>query len=552
MSNPTFATAAVDDAPPDPTKHVKFTQGMVLGKKEFEQEFAYLSNRDQWLARDAIGYGTVSGLHVSLGPDNNTLWVSPGVAINPRGQLIRVTPSQCAKLDAWLALDTTQKQMDELGLTGTTDLTAYVVLCYRDCPVDDVPVPGEPCRCDSDTMAPSRIIDDFRLELTLEPPRQLEEDRVREFVAWLRRIPIVDDDGSPPCDMEAFLEAARAAFTYIGSPPDTLPIDESPPASLCIPRHDCCEWMRAAMRLWVTELRPYWQAQCAPQKVCGCGGPCGCHGSGVQPENMGCDCILLAEVGISRGLNLTAVLDERKRPFLVHLRMLEEMVLCGPCCCGGDSDFGAGFGMMGPQGKPGPAGATGPQGPQGSPGPQGPPGAQGPQGFAGVAGPAGAAGPAGPPGLQGIAGPAGPAGSPGATGPQGPQGPAGETAKNAVEHPEVGRYLIVAAGSFRLPAGNAINLAPVAPTYNKLIGKRQAGNVFILRFGGGSGNAMEQYVPPDKSFTYIVKGTTTGPTPGFFHLIDLAKDGIIVEVESFGEKPVDGFMMEISLFGKFE
>lgn len=342
MSNPTFTTAAAGSPAPDPSKHVNYTQGMVLGVDDFQQEFAYLSNRDQWLARDAIGYGTVCGLHVSIdSTDNSRLSVSPGVAINPRGQLIRVTPEQCAKLDAWLALPDTVGKLQNLGIGGSGEFSAYVVLCYRDCPADELPVPGEPCRCDSTTMAPSRIIDDFRLELTLDRPLQLEEDVVRSLVEWLRRIPVVEDFDSPPADLDAFLQAIKDAFSEVGSPPEapTIFFEESPPDGLSIPRSQFCEWMRAAMRLWVTELRHIWQARCAPRHSCACGGPCGCHGTGAEPENMDCECLLLAEVAITRtgGAITGAIVDESRRPFLVHLRMLQELLLCGPCCGEGDS-----------------------------------------------------------------------------------------------------------------------------------------------------------------------------------------------------------------------
>jgi hypothetical protein len=64
--------------------------------------------------------------------------------------------------------------------------------------------------------------------------------------------------------------------------------------------------------------------------------------------------------------------------------------------------------IVGPQGKPGPAGRPGVAGKDGRPGPAGAAGAQGP------AGPAGAQGPAGPAGA-GSAGPAGPAGPAGAS-----------------------------------------------------------------------------------------------------------------------------------------
>src|SRR5437773_5128388 len=97
--------------------------------------------------------------------------------------------------------------------------------------------------------------------------------------------------------------------------------------------------MRAAMRLWVTELRPIWRAQCGPPAP-GSSDPCGCHGTGIEPDDMACDCVMLAAVTITRasGGITGAVIDEEHRPFLVHLRMLQELLLCGPCWGGGCGD----------------------------------------------------------------------------------------------------------------------------------------------------------------------------------------------------------------------
>ena len=78
----------------DLSKHVNFVPGMVLGVDDFTQEFAYLSGRDQWLARDLIGYGTVRGLNVTVDVDASKgprVVVEPGVAVSPRGQMICVS-----------------------------------------------------------------------------------------------------------------------------------------------------------------------------------------------------------------------------------------------------------------------------------------------------------------------------------------------------------------------------------------------------------------------------------------------------------------------------
>ena len=64
---------------PDPTKHVNYNLGMVLGVDDFTQEFAYLSGRDQWMARDLIGYGTVRGLKIAVDSDAK----GPRVVVEP-------------------------------------------------------------------------------------------------------------------------------------------------------------------------------------------------------------------------------------------------------------------------------------------------------------------------------------------------------------------------------------------------------------------------------------------------------------------------------------
>src|SRR5438105_1306286 len=139
-----FATVPPATAPLDPSKHVNYTLGMVLGVDDFTQEFAYLLGRDQRLARDLLGYGTVSGLRVRVdGATNNPrVVVEAGVAVSPGGRFIRVTPAQCALLRDWVreneaqVRDSLQAASPVSPLDGTLPL--YVVLCYRDCPVDMV------------------------------------------------------------------------------------------------------------------------------------------------------------------------------------------------------------------------------------------------------------------------------------------------------------------------------------------------------------------------------------------------------------------------------
>jgi hypothetical protein len=400
-----FATVPPPTVPLDPTKHVNYTLGMVLGVDDFTQEFSYLAERDRRLAREAIGYGTLWGLEVVPEEDaqrGRRLSVSPGLAIDRCGQPICVGSAQCLYLNEWLTANVAE--IDRRGHpAGDFPLDAYVVLQYRDCPTDSVPIPGEPCRSEDNLSAASRLKDWFHLELRLDPPPQLEEDAVRDVVAWLRQVPVVEGGGS---DLSVLLDAIRtAAHGSLDSPPDldsppAGPLDllaGSPPVGLAIGAADVYEYMSAAIRLWVTELRPLLRRR-TPGADCGCS---------AGPSDEGDAAILLSAVELplvevspghievrgSADAGAEVTVDEDRRPWLAHLRMLQELILHERPPGAGGTDNAAG-----PQGPPGADGGPGPQGPAGPQGPKGDKGDPGPQGLQGPTGPTGAQGPQGPAG----------------------------------------------------------------------------------------------------------------------------------------------------------
>ena len=328
FSSHTNSTTVAD---PNPTKHVNYNVGMVLGVDDFTQEFAYLSGRDQWMARDLIGYGTVRGLNVRMEVDaikGPRVVVEPGVAVSPRGQLICVPSAQCAYLKNWVA-DHSEQLVTQFGSPPELSLPLYVVLCYRHCPTDNVPIAGEPCRSEDKLMAPSRLSDDFSLELRLEKPNQREENAVRDFVAWLKQIPVNDQPSTP---LDEFLQTIReAAGQWFASPLSSPPGDfmfGSPPASLIINAADAVEYFRAAFRVWVTDLRPKWIARWH-----------GCAAVHIEGDKAGDeDCVLLAQLDVpllplSPGTfdvpNEDIPVHQEERPYLVHLRLLQEWVLAG-------------------------------------------------------------------------------------------------------------------------------------------------------------------------------------------------------------------------------
>jgi hypothetical protein len=241
-----------------------------------------------------------------------------------------VPTAQCAYLNDWLKLEKTKREMRGL----ISPLTVYVVLCYRDCATDNVPIPGEPCRSEDDLMKPARLADDFELRLSLDPPSQHEEEAIREFVEWMRQVEISDAVFKSP-QLEDFLKDIRTALQPLTSPPVSAPpafpeFDLAPPPlELQIRPEDACEYLGAAFRLWVTELRP---KRFGPWRDCGA--------TATETARAAADdCVMLAAISFPFETSLSGetevtdvnqiVINERHRPFLAHLRLLQEWMLCG-------------------------------------------------------------------------------------------------------------------------------------------------------------------------------------------------------------------------------
>jgi hypothetical protein len=152
----------------DPLKRVNYTFGLVLGVEEFVQTDTYLLAKHHLENRLLHGYGTACGLDViaQITPQLE-IQVTPGWAINPRGQEIKVPQLMCLQINDWVQANLTALQALFPGLAPPT-LNLCVVLCFRECKTDVVPIPGEPCRTQSSSMAPSRIEDSFELMICLD------------------------------------------------------------------------------------------------------------------------------------------------------------------------------------------------------------------------------------------------------------------------------------------------------------------------------------------------------------------------------------------------
>lgn len=301
--------------PADPSKRVNFVHGFVLGADDLTQESAFLANRAESIARDVIGYGTVSGLRVTreMLPGGAGLVVSSGLALSPRGRPIVVAMPQAVVLDEWL--DARRNDVAYHVTPGFDSppgdlLRLFVVLAYRQCPTDNEPGPGEPCRTDEPPRFFTRLADDFSIELRFNPPEQMFDDAIRSLQLWLQTIEIADAPGGT-LSLDEFLAALRAAALG-GSPPSGLLA--SPPDPLRVQRADRARFLDAALALWVTELRPLWQTR-APVD----------------------DAVLLAEVEVpllaqpearwkTADLSRIAIVNDR-RPIVLPLRLVQQLTI---------------------------------------------------------------------------------------------------------------------------------------------------------------------------------------------------------------------------------
>ncbi|HZT77421.1 MAG TPA: hypothetical protein VFA27_12275 [Vicinamibacterales bacterium] len=332
-------TAMADIHKLDPAKRVNYSFGLVLGVDEFLQEQTHLLEKFRRHDRMLHGWGTVCGLKVSVPTDVNPpeVRVTGGLAVSPGGFEICVPNVMCAKLNDWLA--TNRAALTARFGSFPATVTTCVVLCYRECATDIVPIPGEPCRSDDDAMAPSRIAESFELKLCLpdadagsppwasppigSPPfdaccsaLSAREQGEIEFGRLLRRIDI--GLGATPFASIAQLEAAARSILDIVN--GALP---SPPSgNLGVHPDNARTMLLAIARVWATEVLPELLKR---DHETWCGAAC---------ER----CVPLAELAIAVAADGTvqggpagAVVDETQRPILLATNLLQEWLLAnGP------------------------------------------------------------------------------------------------------------------------------------------------------------------------------------------------------------------------------
>ena len=240
-----------------PDERVNYAYGMVLGLDEFLAEQLYLLSKDRLHERGLHGFGTVSGLAVSVSQVDSDfqVMVSTGIGIDQWGREIVITCDQCARLGAWVAAQEQQSPgtlAQHLDATGQA--TVYVVASYAECLDDMVPLPGQPCSSSDQTMVASRIRDAWDVELRWDDPAMPRWDTDRRLARLLGNVVVVDGLPEGQSDEAAIAAAVLDLANRVHDGPGSL--DPPPGPAWQLPADAAAGALDRILTAWVTQVRP--------------------------------------------------------------------------------------------------------------------------------------------------------------------------------------------------------------------------------------------------------------------------------------------------------
>ncbi len=171
MLNYAKSNGCVDLCPP---VRNRYFYGKLLDVAQFDVEQSYLNGKRWLLNRLVSGWGVICGLNVQLGPDNQSIVVTPGVAIDKCGHEIMVCrpsepyplqappPPQATSTSGTPGAGTTRSgQMPTMeGWECGEHVT--VCICYHECPTDPVPAMGGDCDTES-LCSPGAITERYKV-----------------------------------------------------------------------------------------------------------------------------------------------------------------------------------------------------------------------------------------------------------------------------------------------------------------------------------------------------------------------------------------------------
>jgi hypothetical protein len=133
-------------------QRVRYSFGQLLSVADFELEQTYFLEKTRLHNRLLHGSGIIVGLEVAL--SHSSIAVQPGCALDCVGNMIFVSEALEAKPP------------------DGTDNPVYIMLHYRECETDLIPVVGEPCETGEQNIEASRITESFQLNYESGNPFQ--------------------------------------------------------------------------------------------------------------------------------------------------------------------------------------------------------------------------------------------------------------------------------------------------------------------------------------------------------------------------------------------
>lgn len=313
-----------------PDMRVNYTFGLVLGEAEFQQEQTYFLTKDYLHNRALHGYGTVSGLSITIDTSETNdrvaendarVTVERGLGVDQLGRTFAVRNPQCADIGAWLA----KQEPDAFDHQTGDAKTIYVVAYYDECEDALVPIAGQPCSTGEENQAASRIRDSVKIELRTHRPAMPSWDALQlmaDLLYEVRLIPNLDPELSDEADILSLLDLLDSPaemlvrydeLTRIGEGEDTVF------QPLRLPSNDLSATLDRIFTHWITQVRP----KLAPDLI--------------APDETTDPAILLTTIRFEDNSSEDEISiavtedspDDTDRPYLMHTQAIQQLLALG-------------------------------------------------------------------------------------------------------------------------------------------------------------------------------------------------------------------------------
>lgn len=144
----------------------RYFYGQLLDVRHFEAEQEYFKRKLWMLNRMVSGYGVVCGLDVQVGPDDHSVIVKPGLALDKAGREIVVPcDSQGIPVDSMPPAPppSAKHHPGDGAAPHCEDDWVHLILCYHECKADPEPVLAAGGCDTAERCAPGSTREGYRL-----------------------------------------------------------------------------------------------------------------------------------------------------------------------------------------------------------------------------------------------------------------------------------------------------------------------------------------------------------------------------------------------------